>query len=315
MSITIIFLLCIFHLFIYQTVSLRYCCRGVIYSNPAFPSQIQQVDCGTINNAEIGCVTMSLSNLTYYDCATTVLPEESNGTRPPYTQNQNESYLQYPYCDPKYKCCTSGEYCNCDSKVHKTTTQVQNIGGQMRQIMYPIMGVIFGIVWVACAAVANLLNLHLVLMVNGFVTALFGIFLILLPVTTYLGLLYIAVGSFAVAVIRGGGDKAALRAVGVVSLIVFLLTGGLTLVALDNNTNLGPYMDRLLNTVGQCDSSMDIVVVNNEYFNLSIRCENYLLLTCFCVFLLFLLQPFTIMASFLASVIDAKDVGKPPNQL
>jgi len=81
--------------------------------------------------------------------------------------------------------------------------------GEMKKIMYPIMGVIFGVLWIILAFIGASLPHDILLIVVGLIDAIFGIFLIFLPVTTFLGLFYVAVGAFTIAVCRHswGGDR------------------------------------------------------------------------------------------------------------
>jgi len=169
--------------------------------------------------------------------------------------------------------------------------------GDMKKIMYPVMGVIFGVLWIILAFVGAKLPLDVLLIVVGLIDAIFGIFLIFLPVTTFLGLFYVAVGAFTIAVCRHswGGDRG-IDFLLALTVIIFLLTGGLTFIAYD--WGLGTdYVNRIAGYtyLSNCDNDMNIYRAPGE--GKSTRCENWAFFTAFCVFLLFLVQPIALIAA------------------
>jgi len=172
------------------------------------------------------------------------------------------------------------------------TTGRDAIFGTMKSIMYPVMGVIFGLVWVILAFIGAALPLDLILMIIGLIDAIFGLFLIFIPITTFLGLFYMAVGAFTIAITRHawGGDTG-IDFLLALTIIIFLLTGGLTFIAYDwglgNN-----YIDRMAAYTPFCDPDMDIYQDGR-----STRCQNYAYFVTFCVFLLFLIQPIGMIAA------------------
>jgi len=76
------------------------------------------------------------------------------------------------------------------------------------------------------------------------------------------------------------------------SLVAFLVLGGITFIA-DGN-----YVDKVASWVANCEQSMHIQNLDNSYWNLNTRCENWVLFNVFCVFLLFLVQPITLFNTF-----------------
>jgi len=185
--------------------------------------------------------------------------------------------------------------------------------GDMRRIMFPVMGMVFGVSWVILAILLSALPHAILLLALGLSDAVFGIFLIFLPVVATLGLFYTALGAFTIGVSRHGSNNPhLLTLVGVGAIVAFLLTGGLTLVSLDGSGG-GDFFSRLEASVVTCENDLDITNYENQYWNLNTRCENWLLYTEFCVFLLFLLQPLTIIVAFFTrhSVGSVNDKGSP----
>jgi len=174
----------------------------------------------------------------------------------------------------------------------------------MKKIMFPIMGVIFGVIWIVLAFVGASLPVDIILLIIGILDGLFGIFLIFLPVTTFLGLFYIAVGAFTITIARHswGGDRG-IDFVLALTVIIFLLTGGLTFVAFDFGGG-ADYFNRIRSYVPYCDSDMNI---NRNPGDYSDRCGNYALFIAFSVFLLFLLQPIALLAAAFKRVGDHRE--------
>jgi len=212
------------------------------------------------------------------------------------------AYSCVAQCTGNNSCCSTN-FCNCPSGgvVHKTVAEVQNSIGDMRSIMYPVMGIVLGIVWLVMAFLGNGLPHSIILIVVALLDAFFGIFLIFLPTTVYLGLYYIALGAFTIAIVRHGMDSKGITIVILGTIVAFLMTGGLTLIIGGD----GDYVDDIYNNAGGCEGSMDILNLFNTYYNVNTRCENFALYVVFCVFLLFLLQPITLISAYFA----AKDGG------
>jgi len=190
--------------------------------------------------------------------------------------------------------CTT-DFCNCptDGTVHKTSTAVGWFFGDMRRIMYPLMGMIFAVLWVILAFFGGG-PVDIVLLIVAIIDVIFGILLIFLPVTTYLGLFYCALAALTIAVVKHDiGGKFGLIFVILLTCLIFLLTGGLTWIA-----GGGDYFDAVASYPSQCMLDMNIVNWDNLYQNLDTRCENFALFIGFCVFLLFLVQPIALIALF-----------------
>jgi len=205
------------------------------------------------------------------------------------------------------------DYCNCPANVHKTLQALGWTFGDMRNIMYPVMGIVFSIIWLALAFIGGG-PVDIILLIVSLIDAVFGIFLIFLPVTTYLGLFYVAIGAFTIASVRHSfGGKIGVYILIGLTIVIFLLTGGLTVVA--NNTNAVD--DIAANTVSftssDCESDMNIDNWENSYQNLNTRCENWALFLAFCVFFLFLSQPIAILELFFKKSGGGSGVGGHPS--
>jgi len=188
------------------------------------------------------------------------------------------------------KTCTT-DFCNCPAEAHKDRFGVQFFMGEMRKIMYPIMGLIFAVIWLALAFLGGG-PIQIVLLAVGIIDVVFGIFLIFLPVTTYLGLFFAAVGALTVAVGKHGGEKGVTFII-VLTVLVFFVTGGLTVFG--NNL---PFHEAIDNYIIACEGDMNIINWDNSYINLDTRCENWALYVAFCVFFLFLVQPIALISLF-----------------
>jgi len=169
--------------------------------------------------------------------------------------------------------------------------------GEMKKIMYPVMGMVFGILWIILAFIGARLPLDVILIVVGLIDAIFGIFLIFLPVTTFLGLFYVAVGAFTIAVCRHswGGDRG-IDFLLALTIIIFLLTGGLTFIAYDAGLGFD-YITRISSYtyLSNCDNDMNINLDPGQVR--STRCGNWAFFIAFSVFLLFLVQPIALIAA------------------
>jgi len=231
-----------------------YCCLGITSSDPTVTTQIFiQEACPT----NTGCVstptTAGGTTTTTYTCAPAAGCGNTSG------------------------CCKTNN-CNCPPNVHKTGLQVDQTIGDMRNIMYPVLGMVFGISWILLAFCGNGFPHAVILIVIALVDCVFGIFLIFIPTTTYLGLLFVALGALTIAVVRHGIDDS--RGIYIIffgSIIAFLYTGGLVLII----GGQGPYVDLIAAASNLCESSMDITHSGNDYYNLNTRCENWALFVVF----------------------------------
>jgi len=214
------------------------------------------------------------------------------------------------------------DHCNCPEDPSRRAGQGQHETiGEMKKIMYPIMGMIFGFLWIILAFIGASLPLNIILIAVGLIDAIFGIFLIFVPLTTFLGLFYIAVGAFTIAISRHswGGDRG-IDFLLAMTVIVFLLTGGLTFIAFDFGRGQD-YVNRMAGYMPLCDSDMNIDRDDGEGY--SARCGNYALFVTFCVFLLFLVQPIAMIAAAFKRVgyhedttvvVNEKRTTKPENK-
>jgi hypothetical protein len=201
------------------------------------------------------------------------------------------------------RCTTDG--CNCPpgfltaspSNNNNRQSDVDPMFGNMKSIMYPVMGVIFGLSWILLAFLGRRLPFDLILLIIGLIDAIFGIFLIFIPITTFLGLFYMAVGAFKIAITRHSwGGNTGVDFLLALSIIVFLLTGGLTFVAFDWGRGYN-FVDRLAAYAPfDCDNDMNIRQ-NGDLNYRSTRCRNYAYFVTFSVFLLFLVQPIAMIAA------------------
>jgi len=191
----------------------------------------------------------------------------------------------------------SSDYCNCPPQARKSVSQVQANIGNMRSIMFPVMGIVFGLLWVVLAFLGAAIPATLLLLIVGLIDAVFGVFLIFLPVTAFLGLLYIALGAFKIAAARHFVGEKGFWFLVILTLITFFLTGGLTVIAW-HGTMVADFVSRISDSVLTCERDLNIVDSDNEYWGVSTRCENYALFVVFCVFLLFLIQPIALLAAF-----------------
>jgi membrane protein implicated in regulation of membrane protease activity len=271
-------LLVIFILFniSYVRAVVNYCCSGSNFNNQ---NGLAFAQCNAPYNTR--CVTNTLNNnsTVVYSCGSDD------------TQGQS--------CDT--------DYCNCSDSVNKSVAGVQFFMAQMRRIMYPVMGVIFALIWVALAFIGGG-PIAIVLLVAGLIDALFGIFLIFLPVTTYLGLYYVLVGALTIAIARYAYQRSGkhnsdhhryahsrrgIEFVIALTVIIFFITGGLTVISY--NTPAG-YFESINGFIGYCQPSMNLD--SEDDGGLTTRCENWALFTAFSVFLLFLVQPIALIALF-----------------
>jgi len=187
-----------------------FCCAN----DPTNPTaQLVFLRCPLTANVSCG-TTVSTGTLNFYNCfgsASTGIPCVSgNGTT----------------------CCTT-DNCNCPSgppAVHQTQQQVQDTINQMHSIMYPLLGIIFAVIWLIMAFFFSLLPHSLLLIINSICVFVFGIFLICLARTTMFGLYFCALGAFAIAVCRAKHSTGVAFAGLFAVLGFFMLTGTVFLV-------------------------------------------------------------------------------------
>jgi hypothetical protein len=266
--------------------AVNFCCSGTFDPNdPNDFDDVQRLDCPNAPSAVC---------LTNFDS----------------TDNENSSAIRNLGCGNNSTgaisvCNTDG--CNCPQgfvanpstpAASNNTSNYDPVFGNMKSIMYPVMGVIFGLIWIALAFIGARLPLDLLLLIIGILDAVFGIFLIFIPITTFLGLFYMAVGAFTIAITRHawGGDTG-IDFLLSLTIIIFLLTGGLTFVSFDWGRGFN-FVDRLsAYTPFTCDNDMNIRQNPNDYGYRSTRCHNYAYFVTFSVFLLFLIQPIGMIAA------------------
>jgi hypothetical protein len=276
--IKIAILLCV--LFLGLTQAVRYCCTGSYDSNYPFDTP-NVVEKRCLDNANAKCISNTTGSLTTLDCA-------------------NDATISTGDCDD--------DYCNCPAGFNRGYDPQY---GEMKKIMFPVMGVIFGLLWVLLALFGNRIAHDIVLLVVGIIDAIFGVFLIFLPITTFLGLFYIAIGALTIAIARHywGGHRG-IDFYLVLVTIIFLLTGGLTFVAFDWGIG-GNYFNRIPGYHGfVCDRDMNIYSPNR----ISTRCGNYAYFVAFCVYLLFLIQPIAIIFAAFKRVDHHKDTTVVVNE-
>jgi len=276
-NITIILFL--FSLGLAQAVN--FCCSGIY--NPSNP-----------NNFD-GVTQLNCQNAPTAVCSTSFDNTGSSGTSRQFLDCANSTVNG---------CNTDG--CNCPpgylaapptNQAPNDVTSYDPIFGSMKSIMYPVMGVIFGLAWIVLAFVGASLPLDLILLICAIIDAIFGLFLIFIPITTFLGLFYMAIGAFTIAITRHrwGGDTG-IDFLLALTIIIFLLTGGLTFIAFDWGRG-GNYIDRMAAyTPFSCDNDMNLRD-NGDYRYRSTRCQNYAYFVTFSVFLLFLVQPIKLIAA------------------
>jgi len=196
-------------------------------------------------------------------------------------------------CSIGINCCYS-DNCNCptDGTVHKTITNLNESIGDMRRIMLPLLGVLFSLLYLSVAFFnfSHLILFYIVILTD----IIFGIFLIFIHTTVYLGFGYIVLGVCAFL----GTKTSQFRIILVVcALALFLYTGGLTIIRIPNFPR--NFIDRISSRAPNCEGLLNIINWENNYWNLDTRCENYTLFVVFCVFVLFLMQPLYILLAFM----------------
>jgi len=252
-------------------VQVQYCCVGTSTTDKTVePPSLVMYECDRKNNVQCSSVDSTTGSVTVtrYSC------------------------VDATPCTDGSKCCSINN-CNCPVGVHKTSNQVGDATGDMRKIMFPVMGLFLGLSWVVLVFIINIVPHVIMLTVVALINIVFGIFLIFIPVTTFLGLYFIALGAFSILVIRNGQPHQGMVLIAAGSFIAFLIIGGLTFVA--NNNNI---IDQVQASVANCENELHIENLDLSYWNLNTRCENWLLFTVFSVYLLFLVQPITLLNTF-----------------
>jgi len=257
--------------------AVRYCCTGSYddsnNDNGLSPNynNVFETECPTDTNARCLSNVPSGSTLTSLSCANDVTVGSG---------------------------CTT-DYCNCPQGFQRSSGRTHQFG-EMKKIMFPIMGVIFGVLWVLLAFLGigksgKRFSSDLLLTIIGLIDGIFGIFLIFIPVTTFLGLFYICIGALSIAIGRHywGGNRG-IDFYLALTVIIFLLTGGLTFVAFDYGYGRD-YFNRIALYIPYCDSDMNISTDDDGGY--SDRCGNYAYFVAFCVYLLFLIQPIALLAA------------------
>jgi len=245
-----------------QINGVYYCCSGTSNTNKDIPTLLEMTLCP--KGFRDYCLKVDFSPYTFYNCSAEA------------------------YCSLAGVTCCSTDNCNCpsDGTVHKSLANLSQSFGDLRKIMYPVIGVVFGLFYIIFAFMNCLHPVIIALII--LLDILFGIFLIFLPTTVYLGLLHIALGMLIILCQNLNFTLFPILS----SFVVFLYTGGLTFLSGMN------FVDRISNSAILCESRMNLVNLDNSYWNLDTRCENYSLFVAFCVFVLFVIQPLYILAAF-----------------
>jgi len=259
----------LFFVFSVRVQSIRFCCSGSLGgTTPPTATSVQFQECPINQNTK--CYTTTTVGITAYFCG------DDSG------------------CSMAGTTCCSTEACNCPANVHKTTPQIQEIGSEMRSIMYPLLGMLVALVWIVAAVFMPSLPLKVVLLVFATLDCIFGIFLVFLPVSAYVGLFFTGIGAFTIAVaMHGQGNRVGLYSICILSLLGFFVLGGFVNIVSGN-----PLYETVYSSIGNCENSMNIQNLDVSYFNVNTRCENWLLFILFDIFVLFLIQPLIMMAAF-----------------
>jgi len=230
-----------------------------------------------------------------------------------YDQGCTSSSLcgNYSSLDNNSNCCGT-DYCNSfpGVKVKKDDYEMSLVKARMRSIMYPVLGMIFGVLWLLAAVFLPTFPSGWLLLIMGFLDAFFGLFLIFVPQTTYLGLYFVALGAFLIYISHHDGYHHDHWAAALFAVIGFLEISGLTFIPFNN----APWFDQVTPQRCWTDLGYDIAPPYG-YYGYPTRCENYLLFVLFCIYMLFLLQPFTFMLTWYstrASVVVAPHAGVAP---
>jgi len=200
--------------------------------------------------------------------------------------------------ETNYKCCQKYG-CNGGPglDVHKDVVEMDVKKAAMRSIMYTILGMIFGVVWLISAILMPTFPSGWLQLIYGIIVAFFGLFLVLIPQTTYLGLYFVALGAFFVYISHHDGKYHDNTAGAFGCAVGFLIISGLTFVSFGT----GDWVT--LTTPSQCftDLGYDIDPYGENLYGYPTRCENYLLYVLFCIYMLLLLMPFGIMLAWYAT--------------
>jgi len=251
------------------------CCAGTIYAGAAATS----------------------NSMTYYQC-----PQGLTDACYTYNSTQSTTYgcTSSSTCS-LYSCCTL-DNCNCPASgpsIHKDYLAMTEAAGNMRSIMFPVLGIPFAIAYLVIAIFLSGLPHGVLLTVSGLITFVLALFLLLLPGSAYFGLYFAALGALCIGATRATSKFAAMS-VAVLSVlgffiltaVVYIFSGGVLFESLIFTTSPAAV------GTSYCEQSMNIVNLQGLYYNLNTRCENYLLFTLFCVYVLVLLQPINALFAF-----------------
>jgi len=195
--------------------------------------------------------------------------------------------------------------------VNKDDVAMNETIADMKSMMYTILGMIFGTLWLLAAVFLPAFPSGWLQLIYGIVVAFFGCFLIFIPHSTYLGLYFVALGAFFIYISHHDGryDDHTAAAVGCV--VGFLIISGLTFVAFGS----GDWVSTTTPT--QCYTDLGYDMPANAPVNLygyPTRCENYLLFVLFCIYMLLLLMPFGKMLAWYSARAGAVvPAGSPTN--
>jgi len=261
----------------YASALVKWCCGGTVAPG-ATGDLVQFARCSSGNNDS--CVTITstsfFTNTTTvtYSCAATVS------------------------CSGTGASCCQTDNCNCPTKapfVHKTQGQVQDVISEMRSIMFPLLGIIFAVIWLVMALMFGSLPHGTLLMVTSFAVFVFAVFIILLAKSAFFGLYFAGLAAASIAVARAGGSKGGAAIALFSALGFFMLTGTVYVV------KTTPLFDDVNGYVGSCEGDMGIDNMKQywkPYYNLDTRCEDWLLFVEFCIYMLVLLMPMQVLLAF-----------------
>jgi len=260
--------------FQHASALVKWCCGGTLPSTSTDPLQFVRCGSGANDSCITTTITSAFLNATTYSCAATASCSGTGAT-----------------------CCQT-DNCNCPAKapyVHKTIGQVQDVISEMRSIMYPLLGIIFAVIWLVMALLFSGLPHGTLLMVSSFAVFVFGLFLVLLARSAFFGLYFAGLAACSIAVARSGGSKGPAAVALFSALGFFMLTGTVYFV------NTGSLFDDVASYVGNCETNMGIDNMKQywkPYYNLDTRCEDWLLFVEFCIYMLVLLMPMQVMLAF-----------------
>jgi len=177
--------------------------------------------------------------------------------------------------------CTATFFC---SEGDCITTIVQQ---NMRSIMYPVMAIIFGVVWFIWPLIGGLISPKVLAISTAGIIYVFSIFLIFLP-PFYHAILLMAIGAFAFNAIKAGGPWE-------IKVAIFgAVFGFLTMIGLNVFAGLSgsvPYFDLVMTSFNQ----NSCYLVLGEFID-GPRCAQYALFAVFVGYLITLVLPLLVIA-------------------